>query len=131
MQTKRAQAVVTPSSDDDPSGGFDLVLSTSALDREGESISPSSWAQPLPEVIPIKNHSADVSDIVGSGRPWIDSEGNLRVRGSFASTPQAQHVRSLVNEGHLRSVSVEFLRRKSGHGVVKRVDRRGIRPDAG
>jgi hypothetical protein len=119
MQTKRAQAVVTPSSDDDPSGGFDLVLSTSALDREGESISPSSWAQPLPEVIPINaNHSADVSDIVGSGRPWIDSDGNLRVRGSFASTPQAQHVRSLVNEGHLRSVSVEFLRRKSGHGVV-------------
>jgi hypothetical protein len=82
-----------------------------------ESISPSSWAQPLPESIPLNvNHSGDVSDIVGSGRPWLDADGNLRVSGTFASTPEAQHIRSLVAEGHLRSVSVEFLRRKGASG---------------
>jgi hypothetical protein len=72
---------------------------------------------PLPDVIPINaNHSSDVSDIVGSGAPWIDADGNLRVKGTFASTPQAQHVRSLVQEGHLRTVSVEMLRRKGVNG---------------
>jgi hypothetical protein len=96
-----------------------MLLSNGTRDRDGESISPGSWAQPLPEVIPINaNHSADVSDIVGSGRPFIDAEGNLRVQGTFASTPLGQHVRSLVTEGHLRSVSVEFLRRKDGNATV-------------
>lgn len=114
MQAKRATAAVTPG---DGPGEFDMVLSNGALDRDGEVLSLSSWAQPLPDTVPINaNHSSDVSDIVGSGRPYFDTEGNLRVVGKFASTPLAQHVRSLVSEGHLRSVSVEFLRRKDGNG---------------
>ena len=112
--TKRAQASVAPG--DDP-GEFDMILSNGTRDRDGESIPTNSWAQPLPETIPINaNHSSDVSDIVGSGVPWIDDQGGLRVRGTFATTPLGQHVRTLVNEGHLRSVSVEFLRRKDGNG---------------
>jgi hypothetical protein len=116
LQTKRAQASVTPGDN----GEFDLVLSNATIDREGESIPAGSWVQPLPATIPINaNHSADVSDIVGSGVPWIDSAGNLRVRGAFASTPLGQKIRTLVNEGHLRSVSVEMLRRKDANsGVV-------------
>jgi hypothetical protein len=111
--TKRAQASVTASDN----GEFDMVLSNGTLDRDGESLLPGSWVQPLPDTIPINaNHSSDVSDIVGSGIPFIDNEGNLRVRGTFASTPLGQHVRTLVNEGHLRSVSVEFLHRKDANG---------------
>jgi hypothetical protein len=111
--TKRAQASVAPG---DGPGQFDIILSNAAEDRDGEVLHPEDWAQPLPDTIPINaNHSADVSDIVGSGTPFIDSGGNLRVRGTFATTPLAQHVRTLVNEGHLRSVSVEFLRRKDGN----------------
>jgi len=94
-----------------------MILSNGALDRDGEGLSLSSWAQPLPKSIPINaNHSSDVSAIVGSGEPFFDTEGNLRVHGTFASTELAQHVRTLVNENHLRSVSVEFLRRKDGNG---------------
>jgi phage head maturation protease len=115
LLTKRATAAVTPSDN----GEFDMILSNGTRDRDGETIAPGSWAQPLPEVIPINtNHSTDVAAIVGSGRPWLDSEGNLRVQGTFASTPAGQHIRSLVNEGHLRSVSVEFLRRKDGNATV-------------
>jgi hypothetical protein len=113
--SKRATASVASSADE--AGGFDLLLSNGTRDRDGETIPPESWAQPLPDTIPINaNHSSDFSDIVGSGTPWIDDAGNLRVRGTFASTPLGQHVRSLVTEGHLRSVSVEFLRRKDGNG---------------
>jgi hypothetical protein len=111
--TKRATASVQA----DDHGEFDMVLSNGTLDRDGESIVPESWAQPLPSTIPINaNHSSDVAHIVGSGTPFIDGEGNLRVVGRFASTPLGQHVRALVNEGHLRSVSVEFLRRKDANG---------------
>src|ERR1700741_3026785 len=94
--TKRAQATVSPGDD---TGEFDMILSNGALDRDGEKLNLSDWAQPLPDTIPINiNHSSDVSDIVGSGVPFFDSEGNLRVRGTYASNPAAQHIRSLVNE---------------------------------
>ena len=90
--TKRAQATVTSGD----TGAFDVVLSSSALDREGEVLLPGDWQQPLPSVIPINvDHSKSVRDVVGSGRPFIDVNGNLRVKGVFASNPEAQHVRSL------------------------------------
>ena len=58
---------------------------------------------------PIQHGSLAVGDIVGSGTPWIDEAGNLRVRGKYASIELGQHIRSLVNEGHPTAVSVEFL----------------------
>ena len=117
LSRKRVDALIGPSPSD--SGAFDMLLSNGALDRDGEVIPPESWVQPLPESVAINvNHSDDVSDIVGSGKPFIDGDGNLRVQGTFASTPAAQHVRALVTEGHLRSVSVEFLRTKDGNVLV-------------
>lgn len=113
----RKQVTAAVKSLDDACGSFDLVLSTDALDRDGEEIPADSWAQPLPASIPLNvNHSSDVGDIVGSGRPWIDESGRLRVAGTFASTPEAQRIRALVAEGHLRTVSVEFLRRLGPNG---------------
>jgi hypothetical protein len=71
---------------------------------------PEQWKQPLPDRIQFNtDHSPGVGDIVGSGTPWIDEAGNLRVRGKYASIELGQHIRSLVNEGHLTAVSVEFL----------------------
>jgi hypothetical protein len=117
LRSKRATAAVSTSDDGDANGSFDLLLSSSALDRDGERLLPSEWAQPFPDSIPINvDHSKSVSDVIGSGRPFLDSAGNLRVKGTFASSDAAQHVRGLVSEGHLRSVSVEFLRRKSASG---------------
>ena len=117
MMPIRKQANASASLSD--TGEFDLLLSNGALDRDGEVLRAEDWAQPLPKSISINvNHSADVSDVVGSGTPFIDDEGNLRVKGTFASTPEAQKIRTLVNEGHVTSVSVEFLRRKDGNRTV-------------
>jgi hypothetical protein len=113
--TKSADATIAPA---DGAGEFDMILSNGTRDRDGDRLDLKSWAQPLPDSVPINlNHSKDVSDIVGSGRPFFDSEGNLRVKGTFASTGPAQHIRQLVNEGHLRSVSVEFVK-KAGKNVL-------------
>jgi hypothetical protein len=68
-------------------------------------------------VIPINvDHSKSVRDVIGSGRPFIDQDGNLRVKCTFSSGPEGQHIRSLVSEEHLRTVSVEFLRHKAANG---------------
>ena len=74
-------------------------------------MSPADWQLPLPDSISFNtDHGTSVKDVIGSGRPFLDENGNLRVKGTFASTPDAQKVRSLISEGHLRYTSVEFLR---------------------
>lgn len=112
---KRVSAAVAPNPSD--SGEFDVILSNATEDRDGEMLLPEQWKQPLPESIQFNiDHSGSVSDIVGSGTPWIDESGNLRVRGKFASNELGQHIRGLVNGGHLTGVSVEFLRHKDAAG---------------
>lgn len=101
--------------DDGENGSFDIVLSAQSTDRDGDTLTSSGWKQPLPDHIPIGvDHGMSVPTIVGSGRPFVDPQGNLRVRGTFASGDLAQSVRALVNEGHLRTVSVEYLEDRSG-----------------
>jgi hypothetical protein len=92
-------------------GEFTAILSTGALDRDNEIVSPKSWQLPLPDSIPFNtNHNGDVEAIVGSGKPFLDEDGRLMVKGTFSSSAAAQHIRGLVREGHLGTVSVEFVR---------------------
>jgi hypothetical protein len=111
VTAKRVNAAVAA----DDLGEFEIILSDGSLDRDGEIVSPKSWKLPLPDRIHMNvEHGSSVSDIVGSGTPWIDELGNLKVKGTFASTPEAQHIRTLVAEGHAQFVSVEFLRGAKG-----------------
>jgi hypothetical protein len=103
---------------DDP-GTFEAIISTGSVDREGEIVSPDSWELPLPDQISLNlNHSSSVEDVVGSGTPWLDELGQLRLSGKWASTAQAQKARTLTSEGHLRSLSVEFLRKGKVNELV-------------
>jgi hypothetical protein len=56
----------------------------------------------------------------GSGKPSIDAQGRLIVKGTFAGTPHGQLVRQLVNEGHVWQASVTYLEHKQPGGRVKR-----------
>jgi len=108
--TKNVEAQVAPVMDSThPSGEFDVILSTDTLDRDGERLYLDEWKQPLPDHITIdSDHDMSVVSTVGSGRPFINDAGQLQVRGTFASTPHGQNVRTLVNEGHIKTVSVAF-----------------------
>jgi len=104
-------------------GAFEVVLSTPDKDREGEEVKAAEWELPLPDHITFDNdHGMSVASTIGSGVPTIE-DGNLIVRGTFASTPLAQDTRTLVAEKHIRTTSVTF-RRKSvvvdGARVVRR-----------
>jgi hypothetical protein len=109
VETKAAVATVEAIDSRDPNGVFDVILSTDALDRDGENLHPDEWKQPLPDRITFdSDHGMSVATTVGSGRPFINDHGQLQVRGTFASTPHAQTVRALVNEGHITTTSVAF-----------------------
>lgn len=111
----KATASVAPVEDSKSKHGeFDVILSTNALDRDGDELHPDEWKTPLPDKITFdSDHGMSVATCVGSGKPFINDEGQLQVRGTFASTPHGQAVRTLVNEGHIDSVSVAFMDHKT------------------
>lgn len=93
----------------DPNGEFDVVLSAPTLDRDGEIIDAKVF-EPLPEHITFDiDHGMSTATTVGSGKPFYDDAGRLRVKGSYSSIPRAQEVRTLVKEGHIRTTSVAFM----------------------
>lgn len=125
----KAAAELTPGQDDEsaPHGSFDVILSTPDLDRDGEEVRSSEWKRPLPEHITFDtDHAMSVEKTVGSGKPFINDEGNLQVRGTYASTQLAQLTRTLVNEGHIRTTSVTFLRHTSDDAKGAKVTTREL-----
>ncbi|MDP8930470.1 MAG: HK97 family phage prohead protease [Actinomycetota bacterium] len=99
--------VKTPDEEDGP-GTFEAVLSAPTKDRDNEIIDVGAF-EPLPDRIVIDvDHGMSTLATVGSGEPFYDG-GVLKIRGAFSSVPRAQEVRTLVREGHVRSMSVAFM----------------------
>jgi len=89
-------------------GQFEVILSTPEVDRDGESIAVKAF-EPLPEHMSFDiDHGMSVATTVGSGTPRYDGD-LLKVAGTWSSIPEAQKVRTLVREGHVRSTSVAFM----------------------
>jgi hypothetical protein len=111
----KATGTVAPVEDSKSKHGeFDVILSTNALDRDGDELHADEWKTPLPDKINFdSDHGMSVATCVGSGKPFINDSGQLQVRGTFASTPHGQAVRTLVKEGHIDSVSVAFTQNKN------------------
>lgn len=106
-------AEITNTGDEGP-GSFRVILSAPTLDRDGEVLKPDEWKQPLPDHITFDiDHGMNVASTIGSGKPSIEEDtGNLIVDGTYSSLPRAQDVRTLVNEGHIRSTSIAFMETK-------------------
>lgn len=112
MNVTRKDATITNTDEDFP-GSFEVILSTATKDRDGDELAPEDWKQPLPEHITFDvDHGMSVEKTVGSGVPSIDSEGRLVVTGTYSSLDNAQACRTLVKEGHIRTVSVAFRNEK-------------------
>jgi len=114
MDIIRKDATITNTDDAGP-GSFEVILSAPTKDRDGDTLLPDEWKQPLPDHITFdSDHGMTVATTVGSGVPRIDEKtGNLVVSGTYSSLPRAQEVRTLVNEGHIRTTSVAFMSEKS------------------
>lgn len=120
MFVTKAIAAIEPADNDSetPNGAFEVILSAPTRDRDGDTLQPDEWKQPLPDHITFdQDHGMSVATTVGSGTPRIDQDGTLRVSGTYSSIPRAQEVRALVNEGHIRTTSVAFLTEKNQKGA--------------
>lgn len=111
--TRKDATIQNVGSDDDFPGSFEVVLSTSAKDRDGDELAAEDWKQPLPDHITFDtDHGMSVATTVGSGVPSIE-DGKLLVRGTYSSLSRAQDTRTLVKEGHIRTTSVAFMTEKA------------------
>lgn len=91
-----------------PYGSFEAILSVPVEDRDGEVVDAKCF-DPLPDHITIDvDHAMTVEKTVASGRPFYDGEV-LKFAGTYASHPLAQMTRSLVDEGHIRTMSVAYM----------------------
>lgn len=116
MDVQHKDAAITPTgAADDFPGTFEVILSAPTKDRDGDTLLPDEWKTPLPDHITFdSDHGMTVGTTVGSGVPRIDDKsGNLVVAGTYSSLQRAQDVRTLVNEGHIRTTSVAFMTEKS------------------
>ena len=123
---KKAVASIEPGADDATSehGTFNVILSAQSEDRDGETLKSDEWKTPLPDHITFDiDHGMSVSTTVGSGRPFINDNGDLQVHGAYSSIQRAQEVRTLVNEGHVRTTSVTFMTTKTAKSNDGKVER--------
>lgn len=89
-------------------GEWEAVISAPTLDRDGEVIAKGAF-NPLPKSIPIHlDHNMTTDGVVGIGRPYYAGD-ELRLKGTYASTPKAQIIRQLVAEGVIGAMSVGFM----------------------
>jgi hypothetical protein len=109
MNIVTKDASITNTDDAFP-GSFEVILSAPTKDRDGDTLLPDEWKQPLPEKITFDaDHGMSVASTVGSGVPSLNEKGELVVAGTYSSLPRAQEVRTLVNEGHINTTSVAFM----------------------
>lgn len=91
-------------------GTYDAVLSTAKVDRDGESLAPNCF-EPLPASMPfLTDHIYKTEACIGSMVPRYE-DGILKALITFSSLPKAQEMRVLVDEQHLKSLSVSFYTR--------------------
>jgi HK97 family phage major capsid protein len=123
VRSKSVEASIRPVESDDDNGEFELILSKSNRDRDGEVLLPGDW-DPLPARVHIDSdhgweRGLSVPNTVGSGVPSITASGDVVVRGKYAATEHAQLVRGLVNDGHVWQASASYLTHKRGGRVTR------------
>lgn len=112
---------LTDASPEKPFGGFKAIASDESRDRDGENLYQEEWITPLPDHITIDtDHGLSVATTVGSAKPSF--EGNeMWIDAAFSSIERAQEVRTLILEGHIKTVSVAALvDRSKKSGTPKR-----------
>ena len=103
----------TKSSDNKNSGSFKVIVSTSDVDRQGESVNQAGWDLTFYKANPIVLWAHDYSALpIGICLSIDVSDGKLIAEGKFApadANPFAQQVRKLYDLGMINTTSVGFI----------------------
>jgi len=98
-------------------GTFEVVASSGKVDRLGDTIDPKGWYLTNYRKNPIIlwSHSSGgfgmpaIPPVSQATKVWVEDEKELMIRGVWADTPFARELRTLVEGGFLRAMSVGFL----------------------
>jgi HK97 family phage prohead protease len=94
-------------------GSYDITLSIPTVDRDDEVVDAKALEWLSPGRMPIDvDHGMTVLTTVGSGIPEYEGDNLKLTDYRFASTPFAQDVKTLVDEGHISKMSVAFMAAK-------------------
>ncbi len=67
-------------------GTFHAIVSSPRLDRDGDQLWADEWEQPLPDHVVINgdHDNNHIMSIVGSGKPILEGDNKIHVRGYYA-----------------------------------------------
>lgn len=123
MSKKYLKAIVTLKAD---KSGFDFLASTSAIDRQGDSIDQSGWELGNYKLNPVILWAHDYSQLpIGKAESVEITDAGLKISTVFASekaNPKAEQVRQLLAEGFLNAVSVGFIPKERNGNVITRAE---------
>lgn len=123
MSKKFLKAIVTLKAD---KSGFDFLASTSAIDRQGDSIDQSGWELGNYKLNPVILWAHDYSQLpIGKAESIEVTDAGLKISTVFASekaNPKAEQVRQLLAEGFLNAVSVGFIPKERNGNVITRAE---------
>ncbi len=97
-------------------GEFEVVASNAKVDRFGDTINPDGWVLTNYRKNPVILWAHSTGGFAGPAIPPVAratkiriEDEQLKVKGVFAPTPFAQELRTLVEGGFLKAVSVGFI----------------------
>jgi HK97 family phage prohead protease len=83
---------------------------TTARDRDGDSVAQGAFSETIREFmrnpVMLIDHNRSVSTIAGSYTEVKEDKNGLFVVGKVSNSPKMQHVRFLLKEGHLKTLSM-------------------------
>jgi len=102
-------------------GEFEVIATTSSVDRDGETISADGWVLENYMKNPVILWAHEYFSLpIGVATEVRKEDGKIIVKGVFASHEFAQEVRKLYDDGFLKAVSVGFIPiERNGPAIAK------------
>jgi HK97 family phage prohead protease len=101
-------------------------LSTfNGTDRDGDTVLPGAFAECIPRFmknpVMLADHRNSVASVVGHFTVVREDRAGLYIEGILSNSPEVAHVRALVAEGHLKTMSMGgmFFYKEDGTTIRK------------
>lgn len=124
IRSQEVKDLIAKTKEAEDSGVFEVVISTSDLDRQGETIDQTGWDLAHYRENPVVLWGHDYYSLpIGITESIEVADGKLVARGRFApqeANPFAQQVRKLYDLKIVRATSVGFIARETeGNTIIK------------
>ena len=119
---------------DEGAGTIEGYASTWTIDQGNDIITKGAFAKTIKERVPagkvklLDSHRWDATSTIGTIIEATEDEYGLYIKAKFASSPDAQAIRTKIQEGHLDRMSIGYIAVKErfendkDHGLVRFLD---------